>query len=269
MACRRSEEFETRYQWLRPEELRQRRDQCPLVIFPVGPLEYHGPHLPLGTDPINAERVAHACCRRLRRGVVRPTLYLGTERERPAEVLDWLGLESGSYIVGMDFPSRLWNSHYLPEEVFAVALAAELRILIGQGYRYVLLANGHGAENHIAVIDRLCIELSHTTEAKLDWLLTVPQATLEDKTFGHATKLETALLMHYDPDAVDLGSLPPRDEPLRYADFSIVDGAGFAPDHDPQRIVHHDPRDATAEMGRRWFEECVGEVVAKIEKMTA
>ena len=54
-------EFETRYEWLRPGQLRQRRDQCPLVFVPVGPLEYHGPHLPLGVDAINCTQVAHAC----------------------------------------------------------------------------------------------------------------------------------------------------------------------------------------------------------------
>ena len=111
--------------------------------------------------------MAHACCRKLRKGVVLPTLTMGTERERGPAVVEALGLPPGSYVVGMDFPSRLWNSHYLPEEVFAIRLAAELRILVGQGYRYLFIANGHGANNHLEVIDRLCVELSNTTPAQL------------------------------------------------------------------------------------------------------
>ena len=65
-------EFETRYEWLRPGQLVARRNECPLVIVPVAPLEYHGPHMPLGTDPLStgrsptpaAARFARAsCCR--------------------------------------------------------------------------------------------------------------------------------------------------------------------------------------------------------------
>ena len=102
--------FETRYEWLRPGQLRARQTECPLVLFPLAPLEYHGPHMPMGTDPINAGCVAHACCKELRRGVVRPTMFLGTERERDPDTLESLGFKRDQYIVGMDFPARQWSS---------------------------------------------------------------------------------------------------------------------------------------------------------------
>ncbi len=89
-------EFETRYEWLRPGQLIERRNACSLVIVPVAPLEYHGPHLPVGCDMINVSEAAHAVCRKLGRGVVRPVLSVGTERERPPEMIEWLGLPSGS-----------------------------------------------------------------------------------------------------------------------------------------------------------------------------
>jgi hypothetical protein len=73
----------------------------------------------------------------------------------------------------MDFPTRLWNSHYLPEEVFALLLRAELEILIRQGYRWVFVASGHGAANQEQTISRLCIELQNTTPARLDHCLTI------------------------------------------------------------------------------------------------
>ena len=259
--------FETRYEYLRPEQLVARRDECPMIIVPVAPLEYHGPHMPLGTDPINASRVAHACCRRLGKGVVRPVLTIGTERERPAEIVESLGFEPGSYIVGMDFPSRVWNSHYLPEEVFAIVLAAELRILVGQGYRYVFIANGHGAVNQIETIQRLCTEFNNTTSATLDSCLTLAEEALGKCLAGHAAMAETSLMMHYEADCVDLRTLPERDVPIRYVDFSIVDGPGYTSEHDPEHIVRHDPRDATVERGRRLFDDCVNETSAKIEMM--
>ncbi len=50
-------------------------------FLPVGPLEYHGPHMPVGTDGINATECARETCARLGKGVVFPTLFWGTERE--------------------------------------------------------------------------------------------------------------------------------------------------------------------------------------------
>ena len=230
-----NEGFETRYEWLRPRQLVQRREECPLVLFPIAPLEYHGPHLPVGTDPINASRVAHACCRAMQKGVVRPILTIGTEREHEPRIIESLGFEPGSHIVGMDFPARQGNSHYLPEEVFAAVLDAELRILIGQGYRYIFITNGHGAPCQLDTIRRLCVELSNTTEAKLDFCLTVVEDLLNKGIAGHAGIVETSLMMHYDSGCVDLNTLPERDVPIRYTDFSIVDGAGFDPDYKPEQ----------------------------------
>ena len=260
-------EFETRYEWLRPGQLRQRRDECPLIFVPVGPLEYHGPHLPLGVDAINCTQVAHASCRKLGRGVVLPTMMMGTERERGPAVLEALGLPPQSYVVGMDFPSRLWNSHYLPEEVFAIRLAAELRILIGQGYRYLVVANGHGATNHIEVIDRLCKELGNTTAARLAWRLTLPQRLLADQTAGHADSIETSIVMGYDAESVNLGALPPQEVPLHSWEFSIVDGAGFTPQYPRDHVVRNDPRSSTAAEGRQFFHEAVDELAAAAEEL--
>jgi len=264
-----SSALETRYEWLRPGQLIARRNECPLIIVPVAPLEYHGPHLPVGTDPLNATAVAHAVCRKLGKGVVLPTMFMGTERERAPAMVESLGFPPGSYIVGMDFPTRLWNSHYLPEEVFAIHLAAELRILIGQGYKYIYIANGHGATNQLETIRRICVELSNTTPAKLAYRLTIAQRTLDDNTAGHANLVETALLMHYNRDAVDLGQLPPKNVPMHSSEFSIVDGIGFTPQYHRDHVVRDDPRDATPEAGKTLFEESVAEMVADIQKLMA
>ena len=261
-------EFETRYEYLRPAQLIERRKACPLVIVPVGPLEYHGPHLPIGVDAINCTRVAHACCRRLGRGVVLPTMFMGTERERPPEMLEALGFEPTSYVVGMDFPSRLWNSHYLPEEVFAIRLRAELNVLIGQGYRYILIANGHGAQNHMEAINRLCIELSNTTPAKAIFRLTLAKRVLAGNwAAGHADSIETSMIMHYGRDLVDLGALPPPEVPIHSWEFSVVDGLGFTQQYHADRVVRNDPRNSTQDEGRQLYDETLDELVAAAEEL--
>lgn len=261
-------EFETRYEWLRPDQLIARRDQCPLAILPVGPLEYHGPHLPLGTDAINATHVAHAACCKLAYGVVLPTLYAGTERERDPACLQALGFAKDDYIVGMDFPSRRWNSHYLPEEIFALSVSWSLHMLIQQNYRYIFIANGHGALNHKQVLERLCVAFSHETSAQVDFCLTLDEALLADNSAGHAEAFETSLMMYYNADSVDIDTLPPQPEPLHYTDYSIVDGNGFTPSHDPEHIVRNaDPRDATRQQGQALFEAAADQLVARIETL--
>lgn len=259
--------YETRYEWLRPEQLIARQKECSLILFPLSPLEYHGPHMPVGVDAINASRIAHECCRRLKKSVVRPTLTIGTEREREPELLESLGFDQGSYIVGMDFPSRLWNSHYMREEVFAIVLAEELRLLVAQGYDNILIVNGHGAYNHKQVIDRLCAQFTNCTKATVETFFTISKEALTEGWAGHADKLETSLMMHYDPECVDLDTLPDSSVEMKYQEFSIVDAAGFTPQYDRDHIVKTDPRQASAAWGKILFEEIVKELTAKVGEM--
>jgi creatinine amidohydrolase len=261
------ENFETRYEWLRPGQLIERRRECSLILVPVAPLEYHGPHLPVGTDPINCGRVAHAACGKLHKGVVLPTIMTGTERERDPAIVDSLGFAPGAHVIGMDFPSRLWNSHYVSEEVFGIRLASELRILIDQGYRYIFIVNGHGATNHIQVIDRLCKDLSGRTSSKLAWRLAFPQKVLAEDAVGHADRVETSLMMHYDAECVDLKTLPARDVPLHYIDYSIVDAPGFTPKYPVDRVVRNDPRDSTSEFGAEIFEQSIDDLARAVENL--
>ena len=66
---------------LRPGEILAERTRCPIVYLPLGPLEWHGPAMPFGTDPLMAQELARRAAPRTG-GVVMPTLFLGTERER-------------------------------------------------------------------------------------------------------------------------------------------------------------------------------------------
>jgi creatinine amidohydrolase len=105
---------EIHYELLRPDQLRKEQERCPLIFVPLGPLEYHGPHLPLGTDPINATLIASEACKKTGKGVVLPTLFFGTERERTDWELESLGFQKDAWIIGMDFPTARWKSHYYP-----------------------------------------------------------------------------------------------------------------------------------------------------------
>ena len=53
-------ETEVRYHMLRPDQVVARRQACPVAYIPIGTLEWHGVHNPLGADTLQAEGLADA-----------------------------------------------------------------------------------------------------------------------------------------------------------------------------------------------------------------
>jgi len=100
---------------MRPPEILEERNRLPMVFIPIGPLEWHGPHLPVGTDGLHAHAVAVDVARRVG-GVVLPTYFIGSETVRPsdqeAQGLKALGFTGSERIVGMDFPGNPVKSLY-------------------------------------------------------------------------------------------------------------------------------------------------------------
>lgn len=258
-----SQKREIRIECLRPGQLNEEQERCPLVFVPIGPLEYHGPHLPVGMDAINATQCALEACRRLGKGVVHPTLYWGTERERPEWMLKSLGFKGSDWIVGMDFPAAIWKSHYYQEHLFALVVAGAVEMLIEGGYKVIVLVNGHGAWNQLETLDRLAKHYSHTTDSLVVWRLAATLDVTEKNLAGHADDFETSLMLYYQnavyetDSMVDISQLPDKGVPIHYPDFSIVDGAGFSENPSPDRVVQTDPRDSTADKGEGNFEEMV------------
>jgi len=262
---------EVRVQYMRPAQLKKELEKLPLIFLPLATLEWHGPHMVLGVDAINAEKTARELACRLG-GVVLPTLYLGTERERGAEVLESLGFEKNTYIVGMDHPTikGLYKSFYFPEEVFAITLRSYIDQCIKHGYKYIYIVNGHGATNHQEVIRRLCIEFTNETDGvKVDFSISFPNDLVEKGAIGHAGMEETSLMMYFNPEWVNFNQLPPKDLKLKYADFAIVDSEAFSGNPGPNHAVPeaYDPRFASSsEMGERLFKQTIEDLQANITR---
>jgi len=157
--------------FLFPDEIAAAREQNGLVILPVGPVEWHGPHLVIGCDNL----LAHDFARRLSQVLecpYYPPLYIGTERERNPDMLEALGFERDQFIEGMDFPGLSVKSAYVREEIFAGMIRDILDILLNRmGFTNVLIINGHGADNQKAVLNRLCMEYNAgCPEKKVKWV---------------------------------------------------------------------------------------------------
>jgi creatinine amidohydrolase len=266
------------YELMTPREALDARRRCPAAFVPVSPLEWHGPHLPLGTDALHARHVAVELARELG-GVVLPALFAGTETVRPpgsgAQQLGPLGLPKDARVVGMDFPRNPVKSVYFEESAFGVAVRDVVRALKEDSFRLVALVNGHGAVNHRRTLDRIAREETLLPElCVLDlfvWL--EPPPPLQGP--GHADREETAIMLAIAGELVQLDDLPPPETPLRYAAYGIVDAAAFDGSPNAGFVVppEADPRRATREQGeeilRREVEAAAGRVRRELERLGA
>ncbi len=259
------------YELMRPPEIAQARARLPLAFIPIGPLEWHGPHLPMGMDGLHAHTVAMEVARQVG-GVVLPTYYLGSETVRPTDrgpqSAAILGFEGTERIIGMDFPDNPVKSLYFEEGTFAVAVRELIRLLKLDGYRLLVLVNGHGAVNHMRALQRLAAEATEMPRVRVLFAMAFlpPEPPFSDP--GHAEKVETSIILATRPDLVDLSTLPPKGTPLRYQEFGIVDGKAFdgRPTPDFTLRPDADPREASAGLGRTVLEAEVTRVAAIVSE---
>ena len=245
-------------EFLRPGEILAEKERFSVVYLPIGPLEWHGPAMPYGTDPLMAQEIARAAAK-ITGGVVMPTLFVGTERERPAYILEAKGFEDPEnlYVIGMDVPKNPMKSYYAREDIFSVIVREHLRLLCQQGYKLIVIVNGHGAWGQKSNLDRLAVEFSNETNSRV--IVTMPDIMEpgDEYDFGHGTLVETSIARGLFDEHVDLQQLPPRDVPLRYTDYGIADDAVFEGKRTPGDAVVYDPRDATVELGRKFVDTAV------------
>lgn len=227
------------YAELLPHEFRARIAKCPLAYLPLGTLEWHGEHLPLGADAIQSECLMAMCARKFG-GIVMPPIYLGPDRAKPAE--------DGSMLVGMDYadsttpPRRLDGSCYWVSQGLHLQMVdAILEQLKRAGFRAVF-ADGHGPSRWSWVANigereaRLGMKLLGVTDKiSRRW----------KSQMDHAARNETSLIMHYRPELVDLSQLT------------------SSRDEKPQGVGGVDPREATPEYGR----ECAEASMAVVGEM--
>ena len=257
--------MERRTAYLRPDEIRTELSANPILYLPLGPVEWHAPHLPVGTDPIHAERAALAASEKTG-GLVYPTLYWGTERERSPELLDWIGLEPNRWVVGMDFSPQGLPSHYASEDVFGLVIREQLRMIFSWPVQLVVIISGHGATNHLQVLERIAAEYSADHHRVLVVLPFVHDAEGVLRV-GHASRIETSTMLHLTPDRVKINLLPAPGSPLKNANWAVVDYATFAGQPTPDRTVSEDddPRSSTAQEGENIFQSAVSHIAQLVE----
>ena len=230
-----------------PSQFVAARDSAPIAYVPLGTLEWHEKHLPLGNDALKAHGL---CCRIAERtgGVVLPPLYWGVDRwlerdGRPLRGKDWNA--------GFPLPGSMYQ---LGDALFRQLMEKILREVLAQGFELVVVMSGHNARNQEAIIREVAAAFNQQAGCERVWAISEYEPAQELFGFArdHAGKWETSLMMELRPELVDMGRLEPdRSQPLLAT--SGVDPRG----------------EATAALGRRCVEATVERACAKIAELRA
>lgn len=252
-----------RFETMVPAELLEAVNGRSLVYQPVGSMEWHGPHMGMGMDTINAHAVALEAARRTG-GVVMPPLYIGTETPRSPETLGKLGFSGDERIVGMDFPENSVASFYWPPDLFEAIIRRQTQMLLEMGFFQVVLLNGHGADAQVEILERVSRELSAQSGRCVMTMMALFDGC--GAGLGHAGLAETAIFAHLCPEAVELDRLPPKPQKLYNTRWGIADSETFQKGPNEDFSVRYDPRDATPDLGAQIVEYTVNQCVRLVEQ---
>jgi creatinine amidohydrolase len=209
-----------------------------VAVLPVGAVEAHGPHLPLGTDVVIAEAMARAGASRVAAHGV------------GAVVLPAISYSAAPFAAR--FPGTI---SLQPESVTALVLDLA-RELTRQGYAALAIANAHLDPAHIAALE------AAASRAASEGLLPVVFPNLARKPWAlrlgeefqsgacHAGRFEGSVVLAERPDLVrreTLAALPPNPASLSVA---IREGKRTFEEAGGPRAYFGRPAEATAEEGR-------------------
>ena len=191
-----------RYERMRPADLSEALAERPVAWLVVSPLEWHGEALSFGCDPHVAQTVADLAWEKTG-GVRLPTLYLGVETDYEV----WEGNARVDYW-GMELGTRERNpgSVYVRPLTLELVLRDYLYFLQRQGFKLCVIVSGHGAEDHLAVIQDVCSKYDRAPMRAVlfyPWDGELPAGLRFDGAGQHADFDEVSVLGGADPAMVD------------------------------------------------------------------
>ena len=217
------------------------RDAAPdVAVLPVGSTEQHGPHAPVSTDVLVAERVARDAGDRLDDAVVLPSVPVGVSREHAA------------------FDGTL----YVSPSTFRSYVAETARSAPAER---VVVVNGHGG--NVDALQEVCARLTRDDTAPFATHWTWWRAVdLGEPSMGHAGRVETSVLLHLAPELVNEDSAAEGAE--SWGDYAETAPLAYDSDEFTDDGVVGDPTEATADEGRRLYEDAVDSLVRLVERVS-
>ncbi|MBS7634106.1 creatininase family protein [Candidatus Bathyarchaeota archaeon] len=222
-----------------------------VAVIPIGSLEKHGPHLPLGTDGLVAYEVALRAAEKEPSIVLPPLFY--------------------SYVADMrQFPGAI----NIREDVLLSFLENICEEISRNGFKKILIINGHGGNTNILRLFATS-RLTRKTDYSL-YILAEPWAfereilpkIRETSEIGHACEIETSFMLYLYPSLCRMErakiaktKTKPLEETPIITPFDWVI-------YCPEGYVG-DPTKATREKGEKLVEAWVNGIIEAIRKIKA
>lgn len=191
------------YEELTPREFLARLEQAPVAHLPLGTLEWHGAHMPLGSDGLQSKGFFAELAQEVG-GVVLPMLFVGPDRHNTVDGRTLYGKDI--CVDGLYETQQLTGSAYwVDDDLFNQLLQSILARLKRAGFR-VVVGHGHGpSTKHFR---------DHIDEwsEKFGMKLFICWRDDDSDGFGiqtdHGGGNETSLVMALRPELVQMENLP-------------------------------------------------------------
>jgi creatinine amidohydrolase len=194
-------ELPKRFEEIGGFEIAECVSRCPLAILPLGSLEFHGPHNPLGADSIIISGIAEHVAVHTN-GLLFPTIKF---TQCPAHTARFQGTMS------------------VRPEVMTMYYADVLRNILELGFRKVFILNGH--DGNIGpgrgAVAQVANEIKDAALLFASWWEFVSSETMKDLGLfrqpngghGHGGPLETSAVAAFRPDLIHLDKTHDLPEP--------------------------------------------------------
>lgn len=215
---------EVQYDRMRPRQIIEAREACPVAYLPLGTLEWHGPHNPVGLDSIKAHALAIRCAQ-AGGGLVFPPVWYGESREEGLmeansgerqQIADSMGLPQSNFAPGyMRFTPQEQYEHYQHHLLHCLFQIQSL------GFKVAVFVPGHyplidHARSACCLYHQ--VRFNNRRARMITWAFTGYELVRDEfpEAGDHAGFWETSLLLALVPELADLNELPadPQDKPV-------------------------------------------------------
>lgn len=186
---------------LTPSKFRKIIDEIPIAYVPISPIEWHGEHLPFGTDAIRAEWLMKSVWKEIG-GILFPTEYCGTDGLITKNNDKYWYLES---VVDQ----KLEGNFLIEEEYFYGRIKRLVNNIRRNKFKILVICTGHLSPQQLSILEKIETEESNNDFHIILWHSEKVEFPIELITdyYLHAGVEETSEMLYINSDLVDIDKL--------------------------------------------------------------
>jgi creatinine amidohydrolase len=218
-----------------------------IVVLPWGATEAHGNHLPYATDTLEVEAVAAESAK---------NAWAAGAKVAVLPAIPF-GVQTGQFDIPFCINLNPSTQAIILNDILASLAATKVR-------KFVLL-NGHGGNDFRQILRELQPRFPHLFLSTMSWFTAHDGRGIIDLPGDHADERETSLVLHLHPELVAPPETWGRGSSNAWALAALRDKSAWAPRQwtlATNDTGVGDPRAATADKGRRYFDAICERVTA-------